>query len=68
MPFHSFKRKILKHGIRIEIGGDEIKRKVDNANFINEALTWNKHVNVVANKIAKNIGVTKRIPQKYHLI
>jgi len=26
MPFHSLKRKILKDGIRTEIGGDEIKK------------------------------------------
>ena len=51
-------------GFKIDIGGDEIER-VDNAKFlgvyIDETLTWSNHIKVIANKIAKNIGVIRRI-------
>jgi len=51
-------------GFKIDIGGDEIER-VDNAKFlgvyIDETLTWSNHIKVIANKIAKNIGVIRSI-------
>ena len=48
---------------KIDIGGDEIER-VDNVKFlgvfIDETFTWSNHIKVIANKIAKSIGVIIR--------
>src|SRR6218665_282944 len=49
---------------KIVIDGVTIKQ-VSNSKFlgviIDEHLTWSHHINLVANKIAKNIGVVKKI-------
>src|SRR6218665_2206232 len=62
--FHTSKKKLPMGGFKIDIGGAEIQR-VDNVKFwgvyIDETLTGSNHIKVIANKIAKNIGVIRRI-------
>src|SRR6218665_3252435 len=64
MSFTSSKKKGSSSGLRLLIGQDAIDQ-VENANFLgvylDEKLTWSTHIKIIANKIAKNIGIIKRI-------
>src|SRR6218665_1737428 len=63
-PLLHVKRKKTCTGFRLFIGDSAITR-VDTAKFlgvhIDETLTWTSHIKIIANKIAKNIRVIRRI-------
>src|SRR6218665_1597493 len=65
--FHTSKKNLNSSNVvlnEIVIDGVTIKQ-VSNSKFfgviIDEHLTWSHHINFVANKVAKNIGVIKKI-------
>jgi len=64
MSFTASKKKKTSTGFRLFIEDSAITR-VDTAKFIgvhmDETITWTNHIKIIANKIAKNIGVIRRI-------
>src|SRR6218665_2260204 len=68
MSFHAKRRNIPETGSKIVINGDEIER-VDSTKFlgiyIDESLTWANDIKIIAHKIAKNVGIIRKI---FHLL
>src|SRR6218665_1395532 len=64
ISFHSPKTKIPNSSTQIMIDECIIER-VTNIKFlgvyIDECLTWTNHIDIIANKIAKNIGIIRKI-------
>ena len=64
MVFHTARKNITPYIPDLEIGGIKID-KVSNFNFlgltINENLSWKPHVDVIANKLSKYVGVLNRL-------
>ena len=64
MVFHTTQKNILPYVPELEIGGVSIDR-VSNFNFlgltINENLSWKPHVDLIANKLSKYVGILNRL-------
>ena len=64
MVFHTAKKNITSYIPDLEIGGIKID-KVSNFNFlgltINENLSWKPHVDIIANKLSKYVGILNRL-------
>lgn len=64
MLFHTYQRNISNNLPNLSIGGADIER-VTNFNFlgllINENLSWKPHIDLIANKISKYIGILNRL-------
>ena len=64
MVFHNMKQNVSQFIPDLEIGGVKIE-KVANFNFlgltINENLSWKPHVDIIANKLSKYLGVLNRL-------
>ena len=64
MVFHTAQKNISPYIPDLEIGGIKID-KVSNFNFlgltINENLSWKPHVDIIANKLSKYIGILNRL-------
>ncbi len=63
MIFHTFRKKV--NNVKIKMNNITIIYKVNEFNFlgltIDENLTWKNHINIIANKLSKSIGILNKL-------
>ena len=62
--FHQKSKKILNHGLSIKIDNQNIERVTSKKNLgmmIDEKLSWKNHIDYVAKKLSKTIGICMKV-------